>query len=109
MRTPTQQQELPFDFGDDERFASAEDELDAGLHAAAALHLSRMDCLRYSSRMTDKCIADILNFYGPMGAGHQCYHASQYLINGCIPGDFEEVAWRVRRRCQELMAAGRVK
>ena len=109
MRTPTQQQELPLDFGDDERFAGAEDELDAGLHAAAQLHLARMNSLLYSSRLTHKFIADILNFYGPMGAGNQCYHASQYLINGCIPDDFGEVAWRVRRRCQELMAAGRVK
>jgi hypothetical protein len=107
-RTPTQQSELPLDFGDDERFANDDDAIDAGLHAAACLHLSMQASLNYSSRISDRHIKKVLDFYGPFGAGEQCYHASQYLLTRTIPDDFNEIAWRVRRRCQELMAVGRV-
>ena len=109
MRAPTRQTELPFDFGDDELFIDDVDAIDAGLHAAACLHLSLQASLSYSSRISDRHIAKVLDFYGPFGAGQYCYNASQLLITGVIPDDFEEIAWRVRRRCQELMAKGKVK
>jgi len=100
--------ELPLDFGDDERFVDAGDALDAALHAAAQMHLSTMKTLLFSARLPQARLAEILNFYGPGGYGRHCYNASQYLLTSVIPDDFDEVAWRVRRRCRELMASGRV-
>lgn len=101
------QLELAMDFGDDERFIDADDALDAALHAAAQLHLAAMKTLLFSTQLSPRRLAEILDFYGPGGRGRYCYLASQYLLTGRVDDDFEEIAWRIRRRCREMMTAGR--
>jgi len=105
-RMPTQQSELPLDFGDNEQFASADDALDAAVHVAAHVHLAQMNVLYFSWRISGKKLGQILDFYGPKGKGKHCYIASQLLLTGKIVNDFDEVAWRIRRRCRELIASG---
>ncbi len=106
MRAPTKQTELLLDFGDDERFVDDDDAIDSGLHAAAQVHLSQIKILYFSWRISEKKLGQILDFYGPFGAGRHCYNASQYLSKGRITDDFDDVAWRIRRRCRELIASG---
>jgi hypothetical protein len=103
---------LPLDLPDTEQFAGEDDKELAGLEIAAALYVSALAVLK-APTPTETGIAEVLDFFGPLGAARTFFHAVYFLETGRLSSDtdeeFEIIAARVRKQCRDMIATGRVK